>query len=609
MRKAVFFLIGAVLILDIWFIALMNRTQPAPLGQDTSAYSPAAPDAQHPARPPQRPAANLPTGNELIRGRIEDRFGAPVAGATVDLHARDLDPARALESYSKAPQWQTHSDAAGLFLFGELPAGTYVIRSIHEELHAVAAVILEDGGAVAEPILTMHPARRASGILLDEKNEPISGAWAYAASRAGEAGAASLYRLFPSAVNGEGRFSLPLLAMDTWNVLAVVRGRSAILSAPVAPEDGTFTMVATPGAAVRGRVVLPDGTPAKRVAVEALESTLGLERIRMATDLYGVFTWPDLRPASYALGIDSYRYVLADATASFVVSPADAAAQAADAEALPLDLGVIPLRDATLLRGQVTDADTGLGVAGVELQLLETLAPPSRSDASGFYRLGPVVTGAYTVALRRPRGYAVLGSATQAVSISDGVVVAAPDFQLRRGVRLWGRVLDAGNTPVADANVFVSYDGSMTKHAGSRTKSDGTFLLGGFWHDAGIRVWAERMDEGSVGAGPIDVGEEDVLGITLTLAAPRRGRLEGRVLQGEGGAVGGAIVHCVTPDPSIQGPLVTRCDAEGGFAFDNLLPGTYHLDAATPDGRASAEAVPVTTEGMGATRGIALTVR
>jgi protocatechuate 3,4-dioxygenase beta subunit len=608
LHRALLGLIGAVLLLDLWFIVLMNRSSsnPAPTGgadRDTAALS----DARTiPGVPPQLP--NLPMGEEMIRGRVEDRFGAPVAGAIVELHQRDLQPGSALESYSKAPQWRTHSADLGDFYFRDVPAGSYVVRTIHEDLHALAAVALEETGPVAEPVLTLHPARMISGKLLDEKNEPIAGAWAYAAGRAGEVGAAALYRLFPSAVSGEGKFSLPLLAMDTWTVLAVVRGRPPIVSAPVPPTERTFTLTATPGAAVQGRLLLPDGTPAKRIPVEAWEASMGLERLKTATDLYGAFSWADVRPASYRLQLDSYRYVLADAQSAFIVAPEDATAQHTGPAAPARDLGAIKLLEATLLRGQVTDADTGEGVGGVVLHLLEKPAIQGRTDASGYYRLGPVLPGRYTVQLARPRGYAVPGSVSQAIDVREGIVVAAPDFRLKKGVRLWGRVLDSANAPVADANVFVSFEGSMSKDVGVRTKPDGTFLIGGFWQDTGLRLWAERMGEGSMGVGPVDVQEADVLGITLTLAAPRRGRIEGRVLQPNGGGVGGAVVHCTTPDASIRGPLETRCDAEGAFAFENLLPGTYTLDATAPDARKTAQAVPVISDGAGTIRGIALPV-
>jgi protocatechuate 3,4-dioxygenase beta subunit len=608
LRKALFTLIGAVLVLDLWFIILMNRSASGP--ESIADVQPGAAALTGGSKTPgvQPRDQNLPMGEELIRGRVEDRFGAPVAGAIVELHQRDLQPGSALESYSKAPQWRTHSADLGDFYFRDVPAGSYVVRTIHEDLHALAAVQLEEAGPVAEPELTLHPARMISGKVLDEKNEPIAGAWAYAAGRAGETGAAALYRLFPSAVSGEGKFSLPLLAMDTWTVLAVVRGRPPIVSAPVPPAERTFTLTATPGAAVQGRLLLPDGTPAKRIPVEAWEASMGLERLKTATDLYGVFNWAGVRPASYQLKLDSYRYVLADAQSTFVVSPEDAAAQHAGPAAPARDLGAIKLLEATLLRGQVTDIDSGEGVGGVVLHLLEQPAIQGRTDASGYYRLGPVLPGRYTVQLARPRGYAVPGSVTQAIDVREGIVVAAPDYRLKRGVRLWGRVLDSANAPVADANVFVSFAGSMSKDVGVRSKPDGTFLIGGFWQDAGLRIWAERMDEGSLGAGPIDVQEADLLGITLTLASPRRGRIEGRVLQPNGGGVGGAVVHCTTPDASIRGPLETRCDAEGAFAFENLLPGTYTLDATAPDARKTVQAVPVVSDGTSAIRGIALPV-
>lgn len=609
MRNTLIALIGAILVLDLWFIVLMNRDTAGTTARDAGN----APAVPAPVTPVERPGlqslGNQPKGNELIRGRVLDRFNAPVAGATVELHQRDLDPDLGLETYSKAPRWRTLSDDQGQFWFREIPAGSYVARAIYNDLHAIAGIRLAENGPAAEPLLTLQTTLMVKGTLLESDGQPISGAWVYAAARSAEAGAAPLYRLFPGSASAEGKFALPLLAVDTWSVLAVVRGRSYVLSPPVSPTADSVTMVATPGAAARGRVVFPDGQPAKRVSLEAREATMGLERIRIATDLYGVALWPDLRPATYTLSIDSYRYLMPESPTHFTVSEAEAVALAKDPTRPPTDLGTLTLREATLLRGQVTDVDSGQGVGQVLLQLLDAPGIEGRSDASGYYRLGPLVAGDYTVAVSRPRGYAVLGDRLRPVHVAGGTVTQAPDVAVKRGVSVWGRVLDADNAPVPDANVFVSFDGTMRKDTGVRTKADGTFLIGGFWHDTNVRIWAELLDAGSFGAGPLAVGEQDLRGVTLTLSEPRRGRIEGRVQRPGGGGVGGALVHCRTPDPSMHGPLETRCDAEGGFVLDALLPGDYQLEATAPDQQVTAAPVAVSLDGRTTERGLVLEIR
>jgi protocatechuate 3,4-dioxygenase beta subunit len=120
-----------------------------------------------------------------------------------------------------------------------------------------------------------------------------------------------------------------------------------------------------------------------------------------------------------------------------------------------------------------------------------------------------------------------------------------------------------------------------------RTKPDGSFELGGLvpgpyhltalWIDAGKQYTAETQ---------LDVGHEDVEGVTLVLAPGFR--LRGRVVfEGSAGEVDPEQVRVLLAQPEF-GLLgrVGRADAEGRLEVENVSPGEYRVNVTGfgPDG-------------------------
>lgn len=586
MKRPVFLVAAAILLLDLWFIALMSR-------RDANAPPPDAPplseaDARRAAARAERAARadRVPRGDGIVRGVVRDRFGAPVGGARVELHTRDIRPGAPLETHGRAHTWRVEGDAGGVFSIAGLPPGGYALRAVAGALHAMAATEIEPGGPAAEVALVLEPTRLVDGQVLGADDKPVSGAWVYAAARAAHPGPAPLYRLFPAPTDAQGRFAFPFLAVDTWRFLAVLRGEVAMLSDPVPPGDPRVVLRTAPAANLAVRLVEPGGAPANRFAVEAIDRDLGLERHRAASDLYGVVRFTGLREAVYTLRVDSQRHAIPPAQADHAARVPDAApapqGDGPETDAPPETHPTIALDPVGTFRGRVVDADDLRGIAGVPVAFAGQPDSRAWTDASGYYRVGPVPPGEYRVEVARPKGHAIVGDAAATARMPEPAVAAGPDFVLKRGVNLGGRVLDAAGLPVADANVFVSFRGDARPDWGTRTGPDGTFQLAGFWQDAGLRVWAERLDLVSLGAGPIEVATEDTHGVSLALRLPRTAAIRGRVVAQDDTGIGGARVWCHVPDPSLAAPLRAEADATGAFHFDGLIPGVYRVAAAPP---------------------------
>lgn len=595
MKRPIFLVVAAVLALDLWFVVLMGRREAAAPPEATrAADADTRGGARQRATRPPRPD-RVPVGDGLVRGVVRDRFGAPVGRARIEVHSRDIAPDAPLENHGRDHVWRTEGDARGSFSVADLPHGGYVVRAIAGALHALAPARVEADGPAAEVALVLEPTRLVDGRVLDAGGEPISGAWVHAVARASQPGPAPLYRLFPAPTDAQGRFVFPFLAVDTWRFLAVRRGEVAMLSEPLPPADGEVVVRAADAAGLAVRMVEPGGGVATRFAVVAVERHLGLESHRATTDLYGVARFDGLRAGDYVLHLDSTRFRIpaeqaprrAEVPPPPPPAPTPTSEDAGDPMAALAQVPVIPLEAVGTLRGRVVESGDLRGVAGITVAVAGQPDIQAQTDASGYYRLGPLAPGDYRLEITRPRGYAVVGATRADARVAEPSVATGPEFTLRRGVGLGGRVIDPEGHPVPDANVFVSLRGDARPDWGTRTGADGTFHLSGFWRESGLRVWAERLDQTSLGAGPLEVGEQEVHGVSLTLHLPRTAALGGRVVGTADIGIGGARVWCHPPDPSLGSPLHADTDPSGAFHFDALIPGVYRLAATAPGGHAS----------------------
>jgi protocatechuate 3,4-dioxygenase beta subunit len=143
----------------------------------------------------------------------------------------------------------------------------------------------------------------------------------------------------------------------------------------------------------------------------------------------------------------------------------------------PIELQLLP---GCILRGRVTDQDTGKPIAGARIGEGWTMDKYVETDADGRYEM---------------RGYGSYGYGEVRVTApdygpqlrrlpkqADGVTA---DFALQRGCEVTGRTVDAAGKPVAGAYVAaVGFSGDGTfDWSGSTTDADGRYRLRGLRHE------------------------------------------------------------------------------------------------------------------------------
>ena len=256
--------------------------------------------------------------------------------------------------------------------------------------------------------------------------------------------------------------------------------------------------------------------------------------------------------------------------------------------------------------GRVTDAATGLPIAGAEIRawfpyFWEHLWV-ANTDADGRY----TIAGLADTSLRLYTGSAGYSSQFyrqvncvhgsdgscrdlgQPISVVFGQNPAGIDFALVKPGALSGRVVDAATgAPVWGARVEVKRAANQEMLGGGETEQDGTFLIGGL-PPADVVVHAARFDHALSyhgGSTPKIVtirSERTATGIDIALV--KAGGIAGRVVTAAGGtAVPACRVDLVRVGDS-QPSAAAGCQQDGSFEFSGLAPGSYRLVASSDDG-------------------------
>lgn len=506
-------------------------------------------------------------GDCVLRGVATDAAGAPVAGAQVICERRSLDDPDPFATPPGGSRWTAETATDGTFRIEHLPEGGVAVLVLGKtQVGATSATASE--ATIADALVTMWPAASFSGTVLADNGRPPNTAQIAAIAPPGSGREA--FRYFFERANSLGEFSFNYLPAAPVPFLVRAANHAPVLVSDVVPNAKDVAVDLNKGLTLRGEVSEAEtGKLLAGVKVLLTEQALGAEHYTAVTDGNGEYRFELLRPARYWLDIAPERYVRPGPPLD--IHPTDYTDTLAP---------TIKVTRTGAVRGRVMDLAGKKGAGGVgvfaENAGGRTVAV---SDAGGYYLLKPLVPGEYRVAVL---GGATPGEEAPAVQVLSGQQAAGPQLVAPSTAELRGRVLDALDHPAAEANVFVSLDGSETAHFAAHTDADGHFVIHGVPQEALVRTWAARMGAVSVAYGPVRVGSAGLQDLAFVLNMTATAAIAGTAQDASGMPAPGTVVYCAASDSSLTAPMRAVAGPGGAFIFHGLRPGAYRLYAGSP---------------------------
>jgi Carboxypeptidase regulatory-like domain len=295
-------------------------------------------------------------------------------------------------------------------------------------------------------------------------------------------------------------------------------------------------------------------------------------------------------------------------------------------------------RGTAILRGQITDAETGLPIpraaitARLHIPGSQGIVFQNLSDHEGRFELVNLAAGGYQVSatageyrashVREPFPPASPSGSTMSVMLRDGEVRSNINIALRRALAISGRVVDELGDPVVGVSVRLSAArGGPNPYQNPMLTTDDRGMFRLFGIPAGdyvvcIQVYQHPSSRNTAIATPdrfvstcypsalkeaeaqvVSVRGADVDGIEIRVRRLRLLSISGIVLDSTGGVAQSASVNFHRYERS-GGSTTVTLSAEGQFRFNGLIPGDYAVEAALGgDSSAAAPHVEVKERG------------
>ena len=233
------------------------------------------------------------------------------------------------------------------------------------------------------------------------------------------------------------------------------------------------------------------------------------------------------------------------------------------------------------VQGTVRDSDLALSAdAYVEATGADGYTRrDSVTDGSGFYRIGGLPAGDYTLVAYPPEGADMAASAPVAATLDTTPVTR--NLQLN-AINIRGLIADPHGDPVEGAGVEV-YNSDFSVDVSTGSDSSGHYKLGGLPDDDyTLDIFAPWGSGGMLGPGPVTVTVAASTPITVDwqfAAAPKH--VVGAVQLSSGGVVSNVVVNALGRGFSAW--ATTRIATDGSYSLD-LTPGNWELSIAAPEG-------------------------
>jgi protocatechuate 3,4-dioxygenase beta subunit len=504
-----------------------------------------------------------------LAGSVVDRAGQPVAGAPVFLQSMDADDKMNSESsISLQDEWHpratVRTDANGEWRMTRmLPTGTAVIALDDDRfVRTNEMAVLAPAGARAKSFAAI-PGATIKGKAVYDTGGPASGAQVYAGGKrvryTGRAitGADGSYEMRGM---GAGEYTVYLeYASHDWvaepRTLKIAEGQT--LAAP--------DFVLTHGGLLEGIITDPDtGAAAPNILVVSDRSGERSWVGRVLSDPQGRYRLRVL-PGENHVRIQAYGtpYLQPEEDVTTVVVTVG--------ETKRLDLRI---KKGLSLTGFAMD-ENGHPVAGARLSVYPESGGRfgdlhGDTDEAGSFTIVGLGPGHYT--LRTSGKWWLVGSADITVPSAEPLKVVLRKVAL---VTLQGRVLSVAGDPLAGVTLQVQVSVPTTRSGGegpllnTSTDAQGRYPITGLRPDATIWISQPEKPGYKYLSGGAVTKQGDAFQVSDIVLAPLGGKVEGRVVDGDGKPVAGATVICPDGDPNAQ--VITG--GEGRFSIGSLPPG------------------------------------
>ena len=552
-----------------------------------------------------------------IAGMVLDERREPVAGALLWAPSGGRGGGG---RYGMRSGW-TRSDTAGRFGLRIASEWAQDIGVSHPDFTrarlGVPALSPHGTSSALEVILSRG--LDAFGRVVDGSDQPIAGATVYLTALPAEASRSpwganldrhrgpfqqAARRAGPTATSDAlGRFSFAHLAPGRFDMTAEAHGFApeTVLAIEIGAAGGATdlgTVALEPGTKLAGRVLDGKRRPIAEAAVRIEASRPGW----ISTARPGPIAPEETQAESDADG----RFVIADLAAGerlevSVWKSGYAAARLPGVEvptAAPVE---IVLASAARVSGRVVDRE-GKARAGAWVSLSAEVssgpviggkaapgqfAGSGQCDEDGRFIIEDLEPGTLTLSAGA-EGY--LPTRRPGIKLGEGAELAGIEVVLERGATVFGQVLAADGTPVADARVSVvgTDEGFFASAPWATADGDGAYRLTGV-APGRHSIAAERRGHLRV-ARELDVELGDN---RLDLQLGRGTEVAGRVVDDKGLPVAGARVELGRAGTATS-------DTAGGFRIAGVAPGVYRLEGykagyarTVHDGEIRVEAAPV----------------
>ena len=402
-------------------------------------------------------------------------------------------------------------------------------------------------------------------------------------------------RLERAKTDADGRFSFAVEPRRRYALRAGAEGMGDAHAARArAGDDVTLRLM--PAGSVAGFVSRADDFPAIGAVVRLTSKNYGAGEWRAATDGSGAFRFDGLEPGTYQ--------VRAFSSEGATPNPATVIVESGREARHDFELG-----EGYLVRGRVTDADTGAPLAGAEVTESWVFHNVIRTDDNGEFTYANYPKDGFVDLSIRAAGYGKCK-----VQIRGYFEEAPPkqywEIALFPGAVVTGRVVDEAGTPLPD--VYVGCAASdhdpdepmlqQTDWRGGRTDADGRYRIDDVRTDIPHALFLQRDGLGAVSYEiGVPRGEVELPDIVLRAGHVVSGRVVDEAGEPRAGQRVGLLGHNADRAERFGHPLTkdldtyvaernTRTDGTGRFYFPDVADGAYRLEAKIPYSEEGVEA-------------------